>query len=560
MILLRPEFLLLLLAWVPFCWWWLTRRQISSWQQLMDSELLSALQSSAPASRSRLPVLILPTFLLLAIAAISGPALPDSDRATVSQGDLYVVLDNSLSMAIEDVSPDRLTRAKRTVIDWARSGLFNRTSIITYSGSAHVLTPLTSDADTLELQLQSLSPFIMPQFGNRPDLAFAEISDEQLDGQHLLWLTDDINSQHISALSDTIAAFATATLVPLGTPQGGPIALPNDQGYLQQNEEMVIVPTDINQIQSTAQQLKMTVNRAGQLPDAQRLSQLQERQDKGRGYQDIGFWLLIPMSLLWLFSARHASAVSLLLCLILLPDPDGVMAATLFENSEQKAYSEYQNRNYQQAIDQSDNPMLQGQAFFGLEQYEKAARAFAQLDTADAHYNRGNALVHSGQYKEAIEAYDLALKQGIHPAAEKNKALVEDFLKQQNPADQESSASDQQQNSDSESSESESSNESPSDSDSDSENSADSQSDQSSEQDATNEQESDPGSETSPGTDTPQTDEQQNRQSMTSEELRAEQEAEAILNRLQPPESSLLQKKFQFQYQQNPTESDGTLW
>ncbi|MDX1475729.1 MAG: hypothetical protein R3309_16265, partial [Reinekea sp.] len=52
----------------------------------------------------------------------------------------------------------------------------------------------------------------------------------------------------------------------------------------------------------------------------------------------------------------------------------------------------------------------------------------------------------------------------------------------------------------------------------------------------------------------------QPQQGLDPRQMRAEQEAEAVLNQLQSNRNSLLQQKFRFQYQQNPTESDGTLW
>jgi Ca-activated chloride channel family protein len=46
----------------------------------------------------------------------------------------------------------------------------------------------------------------------------------------------------------------------------------------------------------------------------------------------------------------------------------------------------------------------------------------------------------------------------------------------------------------------------------------------------------------------------------SAEQLRANQEVQAVLNQLQAPAGSLLQQKFRYQFQQNPIEPDGTLW
>lgn len=570
MTLLRPEFLALMLLWLPFCVWWFRRRQISRWSQVMDADLLAALQPSKPAGTAIFTPLGLPVFLLLMILALSGPALNRAQQPTVSQGNLYVLLDSSLSMAIRDISPDRLTRAKRMVIDWSRSGLFDRTSVLTYSASAHVLTPLTSDADTLELQLQSLTPFIMPQFGNRADLAAAHLKETlagtNLPGQHhLLWITDDIDPGQISAIAENLPELASSTLVPVGTRQGGPIPLPDDQGYLQQNDKLVTVSTDTEQIRSAAQQLGMKSAPLGHLPSAQWLNRLQDQSAGGQGFQDVGFWLLIPMALIWLFQGRQPLMAGLAVCFLLTPNPQSPMAMNLFENSEQQAFNAYQDGRYDQAVEKSADPMLIGNAWFEQQQYDKAAQAFAQLHTADAHFNRGNALVHAKQYEQALQAYEQALASGPHPGAEKNRALLEDFLKQQQSAESDSSGTSEKRPESSDSP-AQNSNGSTTEKDSNGQQQSTGETDETSEPGNDNPQQASSGP---PGSDNDQPETGRNnasgdpaseRESLSAEALRAEQDIEAILNRLPAPEGSLLQKKFQYQYQQNPTEPEGTLW
>jgi len=61
-----------------------------------------------------------------------------------------------------------------------------------------------------------------------------------------------------------------------------------------------------------------------------------------------------------------------------------------------------------------------------------AVEAWSRLDEADAHYNRGNALAHLGEYEAAIKAYDEAL--AIEPDMEDalaNRALLEQMKQQQ---------------------------------------------------------------------------------------------------------------------------------
>ena len=54
--------------------------------------------------------------------------------------------------------------------------------------------------------------------------------------------------------------------------------------------------------------------------------------------------------------------------------------------------------------------MWRGAALYRQGEFEQAAGVFAGYDTADAAFNRGNALVMLGRYDEAVASYDRALE------------------------------------------------------------------------------------------------------------------------------------------------------
>lgn len=56
-----------------------------------------------------------------------------------------------------------------------------------------------------------------------------------------------------------------------------------------------------------------------------------------------------------------------------------------------------------------EDPLRAGAAWYRAGEFERAAAAFLRSDTAEAHYNRGNALVMRGAYDAAGEAYREAL-------------------------------------------------------------------------------------------------------------------------------------------------------
>ena len=84
------------------------------------------------------------------------------------------------------------------------------------------------------------------------------------------------------------------------------------------------------------------------------------------------------------------------------------------------------------------DPDLSGEAWYRTGEYGNALDSWSNLDSADANYNRGNALALMGEYDAAIEAYDSALAQ--KPEMEDavlNKELLEKLKEQQEQEQQE---------------------------------------------------------------------------------------------------------------------------
>ncbi|MBT8071758.1 MAG: tetratricopeptide repeat protein [Gammaproteobacteria bacterium] len=76
---------------------------------------------------------------------------------------------------------------------------------------------------------------------------------------------------------------------------------------------------------------------------------------------------------------------------------------------------------FEQAAGKFTTPEKIGAALFLAGDFEKAAAVFGRSGTAKADYNRGNALVMSGNYDDAIEAYQSALaRRPGWPEAEQN--------------------------------------------------------------------------------------------------------------------------------------------
>jgi len=83
--------------------------------------------------------------------------------------------------------------------------------------------------------------------------------------------------------------------------------------------------------------------------------------------------------------------------------------AGLWFTPDQQGRRHFERGEFLAAAEVFQDPLWQGAAFYRAGEFEKAARAFARRDTAEAHYNQGNAWLMNGKYEDAIDSYDRAL-------------------------------------------------------------------------------------------------------------------------------------------------------
>lgn len=118
--------------------------------------------------------------------------------------------------------------------------------------------------------------------------------------------------------------------------------------------------------------------------------------------------------------------LSILLLLLSQISPAAAFEWTdLWFTPDQQAQRLMDKGEYQLAAGKFTTPERIGTALFMAGDFESAASVLGRSSSADAHYNRGNALIMLGQYKTAIEAYQNALsKRPGWQAAEQNLQIA----------------------------------------------------------------------------------------------------------------------------------------
>ena len=80
-----------------------------------------------------------------------------------------------------------------------------------------------------------------------------------------------------------------------------------------------------------------------------------------------------------------------------------------WQTPDQQAQWLFDHSEFAAAAEIFTSAHRRGAALFRAGEFEAAASAFARVNSAQGHFNRGNALVMNGKYEEAIKAYELSL-------------------------------------------------------------------------------------------------------------------------------------------------------
>jgi len=194
---LRPEYLLFLgPAWALV--WWLLKQQSDEkkWQNVIAPKLLTHLLVQPEENRSRLSApWHLGLMLTLLVLAVSGPSWKQKESPFAKDDTKIALLFSTKeSMLTTDIQPNRLQRASIKVADLLEKRKDTQSALIAYSGSAHVVLPLTKDHSIIRTFADALSPDIMPLEGdNIHDALILAKRELNANGATIIVLTDALS-------------------------------------------------------------------------------------------------------------------------------------------------------------------------------------------------------------------------------------------------------------------------------------------------------------------------------------------------------------------------------
>ena len=428
-----------LLALIPTLWLFIQLRQQQEatfqWQKAIAPHLLPHLIVKAKSKERIRPYYLLTAVFVIAAIALAGPTWQREPLPFANdEAPLVIALDLSESMNVTDIQPSRLERAKQKVQDLLTLRSSGRTALIAYSGTAHLVLPLTEDQSILSLYLDELSTDIMPIAGKAPDqalsLASTVLEQENIPGT-ILFITDGISSKELPNFSQSEHDIS---ILGIGTVQGG--LIPQGNGRFskldrvglqaiarQTNGFFTEVTTDDSDVRLVNQHIK------------RHLAQVQS--ENGDRWKNFGYWLLYPLAIVILFWFRRGWTIQWTLSLtiaVTLLQPQPVLAEEfhwidLWLTPDQQGRMLFERGNFTEAAEHFQDPMWKGISYYAAENFADAIAQFSRFDTPEGYFNLGNAYAHNGEYQNAISCYVRVLAlQPDRAAAQHNRELVQAIL------------------------------------------------------------------------------------------------------------------------------------
>jgi len=170
------------------------RRREKELQRFAASHLLGKLCANISSKRRLLKKILIATAIFCCFAALARPQYGFKWIDVKRKGiDILFAVDTSKSMLAEDVSPNRLKRAKFAIMDFVGQLEGDRVGLMPFSGSAFLMCPMTIDYSAFERSLQAVDTTIIPRGGT--DIARAIVEAESI-------LTNEANHKILVLITD----------------------------------------------------------------------------------------------------------------------------------------------------------------------------------------------------------------------------------------------------------------------------------------------------------------------------------------------------------------------
>ena len=417
---------------------------IGNWEKLIDKRLLPYVMSRRQLSDNQYKWWLISLISVLSIIALAGPTWERIEQPSFrTDQSLVIALDLSRSMNAQDITPNRLTRAKLKILDILERRQGAQVALIVYSANAFTVTPLTSDTDTIIALINSIDTSIMPSRGSYPALAIDKglqlFNQASVSNGEIILVTDGgITSDSFSSAQKLREEGYRLSALGIGSMNGAPI--PKETGgFITDNTGQITISRlevdDLKDLVEIGGGNYTSITSNDQDIDtllSEVYSAVRESDDSVTTdqWKEFGPWLLLIIvpfgSLLfrkgWVF----------IFLLTIMPIDNSVYALDwndLWKTRDQQAKEAMESGDYNKAIELFEDSEWLAAAHYRAGNYRQSANGYNNNSNIDHLYNHANSLAKIGQFEEAIENYEKVIAE--EPNAEDalyNLNLLKDLL------------------------------------------------------------------------------------------------------------------------------------
>lgn len=240
-----PEYLYMLLL-LPllvaahYVWTYRKRRNL---RRYGDPQLLKPLMKDVSLLRREIKFWLFILALVFLIIAIARPQYGTRTETRQRSGiEAIIAMDVSNSMLAEDVSPNRLEKAKMMVSSLVDNMTDDKIGLIVYAGQAYVQLPITSDYVSAKMFLETISPSMIEMQGTdiaaAINLAVESFTPQEGVSRAIFVITDGEDNEGGAVEAAKVAAEkgVHVYVLGIGSPAGAPIPIPGTGQYIIDNE------------------------------------------------------------------------------------------------------------------------------------------------------------------------------------------------------------------------------------------------------------------------------------------------------------------------------------
>lgn len=225
----HPQLLWLLLVVPPMVFaflFWAARRRQTLLTAFIQARLLPDLTTGLSPARERWRTMLLTAASALLVLALARPQWGFTWEEARQRGlDVIVAIDTSKSMLAEDISPNRLARAKLAALELMQTAKSDRLGLIAFAGTAFLQCPMTIDDAAFRQSVTMLDVNTLPQGGTALGEAIRAAMDafKEADGHRVLVLMtdgEDHDSDAVTAAREAAAKGLRIFTIGIGSPEG----------------------------------------------------------------------------------------------------------------------------------------------------------------------------------------------------------------------------------------------------------------------------------------------------------------------------------------------------